>query len=411
MSSLQTLLPTLIRATDWVLNRSQRHSRDSLWSALIEGRTSGPVVDLKETFASVTPLLIMRDAHLYVGDIVSFLNYERLAEWLVFRAYHIGPEKALAALDRFLNREPLTTTAILALARVSVQSPISLGHGVECVPFSPQEFLGLTTISEVGRAETDVMHISAGLSVRFQHPVLCEESDSPERATTHSAAATLYWDALQRAYRALLIMGIVRPQPPALVGRVLLVSEDLPGTFSPSLSSHVEIDSAWPQLDLTSSEYLEAAALFDALERLPEDRRDDMLMPLRRLRSAMTETKDFANAAIDLGIAFESMLVRPEETNEVLYRLSMRGAAILGTTTAERISLRKRFAAIYAMRSSAAHRGGVPLRIKGSGGGNSDVLLHDGFRLAALTIKALLRTGCPDDLDELLLRLPPSPSA
>lgn len=407
MSSLQTLLPALIRATDWVHNRSQQHSRDSLWSALIEGRISGPVVDLKESFGSVTPLLIMRDAHLYVGDFVSFLNYERLAEWLVFRAYHIGPEKALAALDRFLSYEPFTTTAVLALARVSVQSPISLGRGVECVPFSPQEFLGLTTISEVERAETDVMHISAGLSVRFEHPVLYEASDSTKRATMHSAAVTPYRDAFQRAYRALLIMGIVRPQPPALVGRVLLVSEDLPGTFSPSLSPHVEIDSAWPQLDLTPSQYSEAAALYDALERLPEDRRDNMLMPLRRLRSAMTETKDFADAAIDLGIAFESMLVRGDETTEVLYRLSMRGAAILGTTTAERVSLRKRLAAIYAMRSTAAHRGGVPLRIKGSGGGDSDALLCDGFHLAARTIKALLRSGCPDDLDELLLRLPP----
>lgn len=55
----------------------------------------------------------------------------------------------------------------------------------------------------------------------------------------------------------------------------------------------------------------------------------------------MTEFKDFADAAIDLGIALESILIKSDESTEITYRISMRGARLLGKTLDERLDLKK----------------------------------------------------------------------
>lgn len=398
----------LIEAVAWVSSLGGRNDRDALLRALIEGRKAGPIHQLQLGLASSAHFKAFSDAHLYVGETCLILDHERVAEWLVLSATEGSPSSSLEAIEAVAAREPISATAVLALARVGLpdRGPIDLGHGVSLRHFSANEFFGLPPLAQVNHHDADVHHISAALTVEIELPVFLLPAGSSERHSAWRATQDVYFRSLGRAFRALLTLGIVRPQPPALVGRVLLVSPGLPGAMSPSLASHIEPDTAWPRLDLTPPEVTEAISAFAELERLEETRRDDILIPMRRLRSAMTETKDFADAAIDLGIALESLLVRPDESSEITYRLSMRGAALLGATPDDRVELKKRLAKIYSMRSSAAHRGGVPHKIKGSGGGESDVLLHEGFRLAAAAIRKLLLLGCPTDLDRLLLSGP-----
>ena len=409
MAHSADLTRMLEEAVAWVHSRGGTASRDALWQALLEGRTSGPVHQLRLSIASAPGYRELADAHLYVGETCCFLNHESVTEWLVLRATQSSAASSLQALDLLLDRKPIEATAVLALARVGIHGPgpIDLGHGVSLRRFSANDFLGLPPLAQVHRHETDVIHISAALATKVELPVHLLPAKSPESHTAWQSTQDAYFGALDQAYRALLVLGLVRPQPPALVGRALLVSPDLPGALSPSLVSHIDIDTAWPRLDLDPGEVDEAIALFDALERLPSGPRDEILVPMRRLRSAMTEVRDFADAAIDLGIALESLFVRPEEVTEITYRLSMRGAVLLGSSTDERTELKQRLAAIYSMRSTAAHRGVVPYKIKGAGGGDSEQLLQDGFRLAAAAIKKLLRWS-PGDLDRLLLSSAPS---
>lgn len=123
---------------------------------------------------------------------------------------------------------------------------------------------------------------------------------------------------------------------------------------------------------------------------------------MSRLRSAMTEFKDFADAAIDLGIALESILIKSDESTEITYRISMRGARLLGKTLDERLDLKKKLTKIYGMRSKAAHRGIVQSKSIDK----EVLLLREGFNLTAKAIQIVLtnKLYTDKDLDSLLLQ-------
>src|SRR5262249_15576643 len=82
-------------------------------------------------------------------------------------------------------------------------------------------------------------------------------------------------------------------------------------------------------------------------------------IPLDRLGRAGRE-RDFADRAIDLGIALESLLLHDiDHHGELSFRLSLRGAWLIGSSSAERLEIQRSLKKLYELRSRAVHLGFV----------------------------------------------------
>ena len=89
----------------------------------------------------------------------------------------------------------------------------------------------------------------------------------------------------------------------------------------------------------------------------PQKRSKMLRIPLDRLGRAGRE-RDFADRAIDLGIALESLLLHDIENHgELSFRLSLRGAWLIGTTDTERLEIQRSLKRLYDLRSRAVHSG------------------------------------------------------
>ncbi len=89
------------------------------------------------------------------------------------------------------------------------------------------------------------------------------------------------------------------------------------------------------------------------------------LFPGRRRRArgaqhGIARDRDFADQAIDLGIALEALLLHElgkEDRGELRYRLSLRGAWLGGGDEQERAEIQRTLKAVYDLRSRAVHAG------------------------------------------------------
>jgi hypothetical protein len=80
-------------------------------------------------------------------------------------------------------------------------------------------------------------------------------------------------------------------------------------------------------------------------------------IPLDRLSRAGRE-RDLADRAIDLGIALESLLLHDTgSTSELRFRLSYRGAWLLGNDAETRLEVQQSLVKLYDLRSQAVHAG------------------------------------------------------
>lgn len=138
----------------------------------------------------------------------------------------------------------------------------------------------------------------------------------------------------------------------------------------------------------------DSANHYAAWRALPESRRDELRVPMQRLNRAMRRANP-VDAAIDLGIALESIFLRDlsADRGELTFRLRVRAARWLGTTPDERTRLSTLLAGVYAIRSKAVHHGRVPETKRSR---PTTELLQDGYDLAARALIKLISEGDPD---------------
>ena len=128
----------------------------------------------------------------------------------------------------------------------------------------------------------------------------------------------------------------------------------------------------------------EAAAYF----ALPAaDRNRYLRIPLDRLNRALLD-RDFADKAIDLGIALEALLLHesgdPRERGELKYRLGLRAAWLLGEDAAERQKVQTTIGKLYDLRSRAVHSGEIDRNAK------TGTQLHQASELCARLIGRII---------------------
>jgi hypothetical protein len=120
------------------------------------------------------------------------------------------------------------------------------------------------------------------------------------------------------------------------------------------LSGRERFDGSDVEVDAQAAEEL-ASTYF----RMDPTRRQALHVPLDRLDKA-SRGDDFADRAIDLGIALEALLlheVEGENQGELKFRLALRGALLGGNDVTERVEIQKSLGEVYNLRSIAVHKG------------------------------------------------------
>jgi hypothetical protein len=124
-------------------------------------------------------------------------------------------------------------------------------------------------------------------------------------------------------------------------------------------------------------------------------------IPLDRLGRAGRE-RDFADRAIDLGIALESLLLGDNDHSELSFRLSLRGAWLIGNDDTERLGLQKALKNLYDLRSRAVHSGTIERSAKT---GNT---IARATEICKALIRKAIELKCDIDWERLIVGRRPS---
>ena len=135
----------------------------------------------------------------------------------------------------------------------------------------------------------------------------------------------------------------------------------------------------------------------------PQKRSKILRIPLDRLGRAGREG-DFADRAIDLGIALESLLLGDNDRGELSFRLSLRGAWLIGKDADERLEIQKALKRLYELRSRAVHSGTIERSSK------TGTTIARATEICKLLIRKTIELNCEIDWQRIVFGGPPSPS-
>jgi hypothetical protein len=132
---------------------------------------------------------------------------------------------------------------------------------------------------------------------------------------------------------------------------------------------------------------------FLALDRAS---RQQLGVSLDRLNLAIRRSRPI-DKAIELGIAFESLLTSDKDANRSLsYLLRLRGARLGGAAAARRLEIAKLLSDVYDLRSKAVHRGAFNESLTRK----AIEVLPKGIELCVALIRAIIARGGVPDWDQ-----------
>jgi hypothetical protein len=341
---------------------------------------------------SVTALLdcLRRDPELgifhgltqVVRDVGRGVTHVFLAEWLLTRARTVGPDQAVADLERYLHTEQLPYHSTVAVGGIKIDRAYDLGHGMRLVPW--KDVLNSRTKRAID--DVDRFHRS------FYDPdcALLREVELPKvhvhYTETHKHIGSR---DLTTEPDLLLCLGLLGPTAP-----VLLASWLEPPEWAPMIRGSLSmpfVEGPGKAHPFPETAVVEGSRLFSNWLGLSEERRMELRVPMQRLNSAMRRP-NLVDSAIDLGIALESIFL-PDGRGALTFRLRVRAARWLGSTPEERRRMAATVGDLYAVRSKAVHEGRVPDAIHKRA---TMELLEEGYELTARALVALISKGAPD---------------
>jgi len=323
-----------------------------------------------------------------LGGIAGRVDLHMLARWLIRRAMDVGPEQAIAGLTRYVSSETFPVEETCLLAGVTVDQSANIADGIRLLAFdvlrdSPHKRMFMPQSWELfsGRQWP-----SAAL--------VC----SNEYQKNHGSGTGWSMIGNQERYGEMsdiqLLMTLLGPSSPVIVAQW-----SIPDSSVPLSGSNVSFLSSTDEGRLASDRAMTAAdvdllrELYGLFKRLPEGDRKRLRIPLARLNRALR--RGATDSAIELGIAFESLLLNDleDDRGELTFRLRLRGARFLADALSDRRDVNRLLGGVYKARSVAVHTGQLPERLDGVA---VTQLLENGRTLAARAIVKIIRNGPPD---------------
>ena len=258
----------------------------------------------------------------------------------------------------FVADNAARAVAVLAVSGVKVIDNIALGPDISLIPLtallpSPQRgtALGQNPLSPMGPR---FVASGAFITSFVYQPVFYwpENPQPPEKMAAHVAVT----EARYRLFEAFDLLGVLGIYPTYKMSWVqsadwLRSSSGITGSWQYSSTE----ERLGPVIEVEKEKAEELGANYFSIDL--KKRNKTLRIPLDRLGRAGREL-DFEDRAIDLGIALESLLLHDiGDHGELSFRLSLRGAWLIGANDKERLEVQRTLKKLYDLRSQAVHNG------------------------------------------------------
>lgn len=156
---------------------------------------------------------------------------------------------------------------------------------------------------------------------------------------------------------------------------------------------------------VSQEEIVQAYSYYEIFRNLETNTVDKLRIPIERLIESYTR-QNAEDKLIDLGIAFESLYLPNDNTDQLSFQFRLRASKYLGKDLENRKRLLAELKLIYEQRSKAVHNGNIPDRIKIGKGqepiAKSDLILK-AQNLCRVSILKILDEGNFPDWNDIIL--------
>lgn len=326
--------------------------------------------------------LKMFDNQAAVGPMGTGLNhYGGLTQWLVERTLQTNAATAIDDLERYITNPSYRWVALIAIAGIIVKRDFQL----ELAP-------GLTL------AGLDELRNHWRRNRLWEQVEAFDYFLKPGAVLVHTIAQPRLHLATTQGYKpptldemfaldipwqdAILCASLIGPCGPAVAGIWRSPGEEVPIYTASSGGMRYGIEIGQRPRDFSEADAQVARDILTKFNALQASEKSRLRIPLRRLNSALRR-HNLTDIAIDLGIALESIFADTESGGEFTYKIRVRAAHYLGTTSQARKDIYDLAGDLYGLRSKAAHTGSVP---RGTNDSNYETLMS-----GALLISEVLK--------------------
>ena len=321
----------------------------------------------KTFFASLSASTVI------VADADGGSPIERILQNLTRAAIVDGPENAAREFYSSIARGYFLFQTYYLLTGIKVEEEVRVLDGISLIPLPnstvdlPSHLPDIFDVSAGEFVSKTLLKVDVSVPLTLHKPaddyVPVWGSGQHFRTVVHSAEVEDFCP--QRFFQALTIVG-EQPIQDSIMWRHFSDDEifDLRRVtgfsfFSPSALSITATT------DFSEAQVRQAIDLYHKVVGLSQDVLDHLEIPIDRWKKSKTQ-QGYVDKMIDLGIAFESFLLRGI-SQEVTFRFSLRGSLYLEEGIEARRRLKRELQAIYDCRSRAVHEGTLPDKVTVNG--------------------------------------------
>jgi hypothetical protein len=314
-----------------------------------------------------------------IGDASVVATLPNLANWMVGRAAIIGSGNVVDDLYRYVDTDQIPFRKIMVLAGVRTGASISLSGGLELIPFDvlPYSTWKETVLDHFGKSWVNYRP-TAAIQQQFLQPR--KQLHAPPLNTSKAN------EEFQELEDVRLCMTTIGPCAPLWLGSWIQAEEWVPNLANMAHLPERLNAGSYPRL--VGEDWRELRSLYERWLDLDETKKTHLRVPLARTNSALRHS-DVVNAAIDLGIAIDSVYRSARGYGPV----RLRAARFLRQDERERRHVADTFSVLWKMRCDAVHEGKI-------NGGKSveevHKVIYEGCCLVSETIGKYIRDGMPD---------------
>lgn len=326
------------------------------------------------------------------------VNLSQTARLLLAQA--IATKDIRATVARFMSHMTTNSapaTVIMAVSGIKVAEPIQLGPTVMLTPLSalpPSTQRGAALGQGIVGFGPHIASQSA-LSTKLKFGPVYYKPKNPqpaEEVNAHISADQAHL-LLEEAYDLLSVIGV---HPYYQMSWVQPDDWLMAGGLSAGWQSSPSSTRSWQEVPVPKAEAEAIATAFFALDRAK--RAKVLRIPLDRLARAGRE-RDLADKVIDLGIAVEALLLHDlgSDRGELSYRLSLRGAWLVGTNPGNRAEIQKALRDLYNLRSTVVHSGSIENNAK------NKATIERGADICRDLVRKVIELECDVDWNAIVL--------
>lgn len=332
----------------------------------------------------------------------SQISVRSIAQWLLAQCLkRTEPAPVVTEFAEFVAKNQATSMVVVPLTGIEIEAEHDLGDGIKLLPIGAlppshqrDSFTGRDT--RFGSMAGPRLAASSALIQSFFHsPVFTKASQGMP-----DLSASPGLQIIGRLQNVAICLSLVGPSGIIPLGHwSQLMAKGMPPMQGSAYGWNDRVSSfLFSRLSLPF-DIATARKILTDFSKLNPNMRETLRVPLERFNQAIHQHLD-VDAAIDLGISLESMLMHGEGGGEITFKIGFRGAWLSSDDIATRKRNMRLLRDVYWLRSQAIHAGKLEQQYKKMA--PTRELLEKGLVLCSILLRRIIELDHFPDWDQLL---------